>query len=288
MQTLNVVDTGLRYLQLCLEYYTDGCAYFLLYIAALLFVAVAGTKKEKLVFLPSAALLFLSVYNPVFPIILNQIFDVNKEYYRFFWLAPIIIIIPYVCTRLLMLQETKVKKGIVAVVIFAILCLSGNFIYANGYEQAPNVYKVSDELIEIADIIHEDSEVEFPKALMEYYYNMEMRQYDPSILLTINREDYIYAVSNEYTEEMLEDDTNPQYKLLALLVRYQDISAEDFKRALDMTNTEYMVVSSDNAIIPYFKQAGFRMVANTENHTIFHYELTEPVTFELIDYSGLR
>ncbi|NLG05670.1 MAG: hypothetical protein GX567_17875, partial [Clostridia bacterium] len=80
MQTLTVVDTGLSYMQACLEYYLDGGAFFLLYAAALLFILIAGTKREQQIFLPSAVLLLLTVYNPIFPVVLNQIFDVNKEY----------------------------------------------------------------------------------------------------------------------------------------------------------------------------------------------------------------
>jgi hypothetical protein len=288
MQTLTVVDTGLSYMQACLEYYLDGGAFFLLYAAALLFILIAGTKREQQIFLPSAALLLLTVYNPIFPVVLNQIFDVNKEYYRFFWIAPTVIVIPYVCTRLIMMQDKKVKRIVFAVAMFAILCLSGSYIYAEGYTRTENAYKIPDELIEISEIIHEDASVDYPRVLMEYNYNMEMRQYDPSILLTIDREDYLYVVSQEYTQEMLDDEAFPQYKLLELLIRHGDISEEAFKQALEQTKTEYMVVSTDNAIRPFFEQAGFRVVAQTENHTVFHYELEEPEVFELIDYSGLR
>ncbi len=288
MQTLNVVETGFAYLQACLNYYVDGCAYFLLYLLALLFILVKGTTKEKQLFLPSAVLLLLSVYNPVFPVVLAKIFDVNKEYYRFFWLAPVVIVVPYVCTRLFMLQKERSRQVIVGATIAVILCLSGHFIYAGGYASAGNIYKMPEELMTISCLIHEDSDVEYPKVLMEYNYNMEMRQYDPAILLTIDREDYLYAVSEAYTDEMLEDEAMPQYKLLAKLIRYQDISDEAFKQALDATNTEYIVVSGGNANVPYFSASGYRLVSQTENHMIFHYELKNREEFELIDYTELR
>ncbi len=288
MQTLNVVDTGIAYLQACLNYYVDGCSYFLLYLIALLYFLVKGTKREKQIFLPSALLLILSVYNPIFPVILSRIFDVNKEYYRFFWIAPVVIVIPYVCTKIFLQQKERTKQIVVGIAFVTILCLSGRFIYADGYVKAENEYKMPEELMTISRLIHEDSEVNYPRVLMEYNYNMEMRQYDPSILLTIDREDYLYAVSSVYTEEMLEDETMPQYKLLAKLIRYQDISDEAFKQALDATNTEYIVVSGGNANIPYFGENGYRLVAQTESHMIFHYELKERDEFELIDYTELR
>lgn len=288
MQTLNVVETGLAYLQECLNYYVDGCSYFLLYLLALIFIWLKGTTREKQIFLPSGILLLLSVYNPVFPVVLAKIFDVNKEYYRFFWIAPVVILVPYVCTRLFLLQNNRSRKIVVGLLILVVLCLSGRFIYADGYAAAENLYKMPEELIRVSKLIHEDSTVEYPRVLMEYHYNMEMRQYDPKILLTIDREDYIYAMSAPYTDEMLEDETKPQYKLLAKLIHYQDISDEAFKDALDATNTEYIVVSGGNANVPYLGANGYRLVAQTENHMIFHYDLKERKEFELIDYSGLR
>lgn len=288
MQTLTVVDTGLSYMQACLEYYLDGGASFLVYIAALLFVLIAGTKQEKQIFLPSALLLFLTVYNPVFPIVLNKIFDVNKEYYRFFWIAPVIILIPYVCIKLIRMQDKKSGRVLFTLVLLGIVCLSGRFIYADGYERTENAYKIPNELIEISEIIHEDSSVDYPKVLMEYHYNMEMRQYDPSIRLTIDREDYLYVVNQEYTNEMLQDEAYPQYKLLERIVRHGDISEEAFMQALEQTKTEYIVISTTNAVMPFLEQAELRLVAQTENHTVFHYDLKEPELFELVDYSGLR
>lgn len=288
MQTLHVANTGFTYLQACLDYYVDGCAYFLLYLFALLFILLKGTTREKQFFLPCSGLLLLSVYNPIFPVVLSRIFDVNNEYYRFFWIAPVVIAVPYVCTRLYMLQRKRSRKIIVGAALAVILCLSGRFIYAEGYASAGNFYKMPEELMTISRLIHEDSEVEYPQVLMEYNYNMEMRQYDPKILLTIDREDYLYVVNYDYTKEMLEDEAMPQYKLLAKLIRYYDISDEDFKQALDATNTEYIVVSSGNANIPYFSKSGYRLVSQTENHMIFHYDLKERRDFELIDYTELR
>lgn len=288
MQTLNVESIGMQYLQACLSYYTEQGSYYILYLAAILFLVIKGTKLERRMFIPGAILLLLSVYNPVFPVVLNHFFDVNKEYYRFFWIAPVIVVVPYVCTKILFMLTDQTKRYLALGIFVIVFCVSGKFIYSNGYVRAENEYKISNDLIQISEIIHRDSEHDYPRVLMEYHYNMEMRQYDPKILLTIDREDYIYAMSAPYTDEMLEDETKPQYKLLAKLIHYQDISDEAFKDALDATNTEYIVVSGGNANVPYLGANGYRLVAQTENHMIFHYDLKERKEFELIDYSGLR
>ena len=50
-------------------------------------------KKMREIFLPQFLLMAVTVYNPVFPVALNSFFDVNKEYYRFLWMSPVIICI---------------------------------------------------------------------------------------------------------------------------------------------------------------------------------------------------
>lgn len=285
MQTLRVFEKGFGYLEACLSYYSENCAYFMLYLAALVFISLKGTKQEKQIFLPGAVLLLLTVYNPALPVLLDKIFDVNSEYYRFFWIAPVIVLVPYIAIKLFLLGGERKQTAIVSVLLVAIFLLSGNFIYKNGYVPATNIYKMPDEMIQISELIHEDAKVEYPKAFLEYEYNMQMRQYDPKILLTIDREDYLYAVTNPYTEEMLQDEEHPQYRLLATLIRYQSVETDDFLTALDATNTEYIVLSKNNLMIPFLEKAGLTAVNYTNDHIIFKYNLKDPIVFELVDYS---
>jgi len=285
MQTLRVFEKGFGYLEACLSYYSENCAYFMLYLAALVFVALKGTKREKQIFLPGAVLLLLTVYNPVLPVLLDKIFDVNSEYYRFFWIAPVIVLVPYIAVKLIFLSQDKKQTAVVSVLMAAVFLLSGNFLYKNGYVPATNSYKMPDEMIQISELIHEDAAVEYPKAFLEYEYNMQMRQYDPKMLLTIDREDYLYAVSNPYTEEMLQDEEHPQYRLLAALIRYQSVETDAFLAALDETNTEYIVLSKNNLMVPFLEAAGLTALNCTNDHIIFKYKLKNPTVFELVDYS---
>ncbi|MFT3982464.1 MAG: hypothetical protein QM697_01045 [Lachnospiraceae bacterium] len=285
MQTLRVFEKGFGYLEACLAYYSENCAYFMLYLAALVFVALKGTKREKQIFLPGAVLLLLTVYNPILPVLLDHIFDVNSEYYRFFWIAPVIVLVPYLSAKLIFMSGDKKQAAVVSVLIAAIFFLSGNFIYKNGYVPAANSYKMPDEMIQISELIHEDAAVQYPKAFLEYEYNMQMRQYDPQMLLTIDREDYLYAVSNPYTEEMLHDEEHPQYRILAALIRYQSVDADSFLAALDATDTEYIVLSKSNLMVPFLEAAGLTAVDYTNDHIILKYDLKDPAVFELVDYS---
>lgn len=285
MQGLNVTEKGLGYLWACLTSYTGACAYLMLYVAALLYICVFGSRREKEIFIPCSVFLILTVYNPVAPVILNRFFDVNSEYYRFFWITPVVVLVPYLFTKLILTVRGGRERSVITVLILCICLVSGNFVYRNGIQPATNIYKMPDELIQISAIIHEDSEAEYPKAFLEYEYNMQMRQYDPKMQLTVDREDYLNAVSTPYTEDMLEDEAHPQYRLLAFLVRLQPVDREDFLDALESSKTDYVVINKNNPRDTFLLSAGLKKIAETEHHNVFRYEVKEPYDFELVDYS---
>ncbi len=58
-----------------------------------------------------------------------------------------------------------------------------------------NLFKVPDSLLEICNIIHRDSEDENPKIVApDTTIHMLIRQYDPSLLLTIDRNTLLYRL----------------------------------------------------------------------------------------------
>ncbi len=285
MQGLNVFEKGIGYLWACLSLYTGACAYLCLYAAALVYICIRGSRREKEIFIPCSVFLILTVYNPLAPVVLDKFFDVNNEYYRFFWLLPVIVLVPYLFTMLILTAEKGSDRLIVSLIILCLCLVSGRFVYSKGIDFSTNIYKMPDELIEISKIIHADSDAGYPKAFLEYEYNMQMRQYDPKILLTIDREDYLYAVGNPYSDDMLADEAHPQYRLLALLVRMQPVEEEAFLDALETSKTEYVVLNRNNPKTSFLLIAGLKKVGETENHIVFKYDIKEPYDFELVDYS---
>ncbi len=286
MQGVNVFENGIGFLARCLGLYTSGTGYFVMYILALIVLVLFGTVKDKKLFLPQAVMLVLTVFNPLFPLILDRIFDVNSEYYRFFWIAPVVVLVPYILTFVIF-SAPSVKRPVIAVCVAAMFVIGGRFVYAEGLSIAENMYKIPDELISISRIIHEDSDREYTKAFFEYEYNMEIRQYDPRMLLAVDREDYLYAVSYSYTDEMLEDENKPVYRLLAPLVRNQHVDEEDFTDALEKTQTEYVVLMKQHPQTEFVKRAGLYEIGQTSGHIVYRYDPVEEHEYALIDYSDV-
>lgn len=288
MQAFNVFENGIGYLAQCLNLYMSGCAFLLLYVLGIMYILVKGDKEERQIFLPGAVLLILTVYNPVAPMILDKIFDVSSEYYRFFWIAPVVILVPFVVTKLIKNVTSHKEKVIVITFLVIAALFSGYFLYDTGINVADNVYKMPDELIEISEIIHNDDDKEYSKAYFEYDYNMEIRQYDPKMLLTIDREEYLYAVAYSYSDEMINDENTPTNAILALLTRNQKVNSDTFINALENSKTEYVVLTKGHPQTGFVTKAGLSLIGETATHNIFKYDVKEPSVYELVDYSEVE
>lgn len=285
MQNLFIKELGIKYLAECLKNYNADTGYLLLFLCLIIFVCIKGNERDKKIFMPLSIIMAITVFNPVFPVVLTKFTDVSNEYYRFFWIAPVIVLVPYIFTKLVLITiEDKKNKGLLIMFIIAMIFASSTR-YFKEFKFAENIYKIPDELIEITEIIHNDSEDEYPKAFFDYEYNMMVRQYDPKMLLTIDREDYIYAATNDYTTDMIYDNEHPQYRILASLFRYQPMENKTLMDGFDMTGTEYIVLRKGSTNIDRLLIMGLTKVADTDTYTILKYSLKDKVPFELVDYS---
>lgn len=310
MQNLFIKELGIKYLSECLNRYNATTGFVLLYICLVLFIIARGyifkrnnmsaeaetDKLEKLTFVPITIIMIITVFNPVFPVILAKFTDVSNEYYRFFWIAPVIVLVPYMLTKLISKvfnadeehdEKTENKgtyKALLCLFVVAILFAS-SAVYIKEFKLAENIYKIPDELIDVVNIIHNDSDDEYTKAYFDYEYNMMVRQYDPKMLLTIDRENYIFAATNDYSTDEIYDNEHPEYRILAALFRYQPVDNDALKEGFDLTGTEYIVLRNGSTNIERLLSIGLDEVAKTETYTVLKYSLLEKKPFELVDYS---
>ena len=285
---MTVAESGFIYIFKCIAYYSGSCFYPALYLALLICFFIKGSEKEKEIFVWPGLMLALTVYNPVMPVLINSFFDINKEYYRFFWITPIVIALSYGAVKII--YEKAEKRGerlilILAAVLF--LMGSGSYLYSKGYTPVSNNYKMPGEVIQISDIIHRTSEVKYPRALCDYNLNMELRQYDASILLTADRERYMAAVAGNVTDDMLNAEDNHVYRLLDMLLHENELPEDVLEFDLKSTNTEYIVLSKESGIIDYLKSFGFREVGDTKSRLILHYDIEDAEEFVLADYTDV-
>ncbi len=184
-------------------------AVMVFYVAALgLFLHAAGRKKNIAAYLWYALLFGISMFNPVSVYVLSKL-DVLGDFERFIWLLlpPVVI-----STGALLLYE-KEKKLYYLLVLF--LLFSGVKIFNDTeFEKAQNIYKISQEAIEISDIIMRDAQGlsadaevvpnqpmeidECPKAAVTDPLCEEIRMYNANIRLWFVREGFGDSYQKKY------------------------------------------------------------------------------------------
>ncbi|HJC15808.1 MAG TPA: hypothetical protein H9705_08290 [Candidatus Fusicatenibacter intestinigallinarum] len=171
------------------------------------------------------------------------------------------------------------KKSAVAGFIVLVLIFSGTPAVSDfaALQIPQNKYKVPDELIAACELIHQDAkENPYPKSVFEYEYNTLVRQYDGSMLLTLDRDVYLLALgSNTVSTRNLTEEEIAQQNFIINVIQNQDVTADPSELAtvLEATKTDYLVISkSSEAVLAYLTSAGCESFADTGSYIIFRYE----------------
>ncbi len=288
MQSLSVEKDGILYAIKCALLFNGSSLYLILYFAVLIFILVKGKKELKEIFLYPALIMLFTVYNPVFPLIINKIFDINKEYYRFLWITPTLILLSTAAVYIIFREGNKKGQGIFLFIgILLILMGAGCFTFRDGYQVRENPYSVPNEVLTVSRMIRNNTDMKYPVAIMDQEMHMEIRQYDPSILLACDRTQYLDFVGGAQVDEQTAEENRYTDVLLSALVEADKPDKDVFLDALDNTNTQFVVVLKEPGLSRYLTDAGLKPVGTTGRRVVFRYDLKEPVYYDLADYSGI-
>ena len=190
--------------------------FFLLYIVGVLIVVFErkqDKRKRKILIVYTFFVYILLICNPLFLKISFKIFfSLNEEYVRVFYLLPIFATIAY--AFVLLIYKTKKKAyrlGLLLILSVTIGIIGENFISQKFYTKPENIYKISNNALNISNMIIEDSDGDADAIIRKMDSTWDnlywgIRQYTGKIRLNseiINGEDYdreYYAVFDEYWE----------------------------------------------------------------------------------------
>lgn len=142
----------MKFVDACMKLYWGPCWYPVLFAIGLIATLIWGRKKSSMIFIGCSAVLFLTVYNPVVVKYIIAKLGFDKEYYRFIWLLPVIPGVAYYGVKAVCLFPKRWMKAAAAAVLLGIFVLFGNPLdrVVNNFAFAENIYKVPDELIQVA------------------------------------------------------------------------------------------------------------------------------------------
>jgi hypothetical protein len=273
---LNVL--GYRFVEACLRNYQGTCMLIGLFIIALLYVFIDGEKRWKAFFIPYVAILLLTVFNPFImrPVVAKL--KLTNEYYRFFWLLPIVILLSYTATKIVIGLGKLWRRILVASVLVFMMFLTGTTLRSKAYPVISNIYKVPEDLVEICDMIHENNDMwTVPNVAFDFDLNILATQYDPSINAIIPYELMMSTVNSQATENTDDADwTRMRVRLIEALMLDRPIEIYSFMEALNITKTQYVVYRQDGPMHSYISGAGFDYVGETENYVVYRYSYAKP------------
>lgn len=276
---IQISDAGMDFIHQCLKTYQGEAFFLLLFAGAMLFLfwlRDPGSRALKLLLWPYFTILACTVYNILIMKVFIQKLNFSGEYYRFFWLLPLGVVIPYVCTRLTVSRKTWMKKVYAFLVLAAVIITAGAPAWSRGLPLTSNPYRIPDDMIIACDIIKKDAErerLDDVGVFFDFDLNLLVTQYDPSFRVVIPYESMMTTVNTGRT--VTDTDNvwlNSRIRLVELLIldRYW-IPHEDFMSALNVTETAYVVYEASGPYHDYLLAAGLAEIGRTDDYVIYKY-----------------
>ena len=275
MAGVTIKELGLRFVQVCMENYWSGCLLPVFFLLGVLWDIFYRKRKESKVFLYYLIFLALTVYNPILVKYIVPKVHFENEYYRFIWILPVVPGAAYYAVRIIEAIHFRWLKVVAALVLAGVVVVTGTPIpgIVQNYAMAENIYKVPDELRAVCDVIHQDSHKEQPKVVFDNELNMIARQYDPSLILVLNRNFVLYRAGSSVVGNYENMKAYQIQKVIMDVVSYQmDVGIENFRNVLKKTETDYLVLPVSLPNHDYIRQAGCTPIAQTEKYIVYKFE----------------
>lgn len=275
MGGVSIEEYGLEFVWICLQKYWGSCLLLILFLAGIVWSLFRHRNREAGIFLFYTVFLLLTAYNPFLVNYIVPKVNFENEYYRFFWMLPVVPGVAYYAVRLIFSVKRFWKKAVLVLIAAGIMIAVGVPLQGvvENFALIENVYKVPDDLRVICELIHEDSEAREPRVVFDRKLNTMARQYDPSLRLVLHRDAVLYRAGSTITARMDEDSPwyHRQKVIMDLLYYGETVELEEFKNALIQTETEYLVVPDEKADGVYLQRAGCELLARAGDYLVYRF-----------------
>ncbi len=203
------------------ERYYGGYFYFPLLLFAIIIVFSISKKKNYTIkticfWLPIIAMLV--VFNPIAYKILNPFVKEGDDYWRFFWIIPMVSVIAFVFTKLVVQKKKFVEKIFIILFVIILLFFGGKLVYSEeNFQKVNNYYKMPDDILEAIRIV-QNEDIEEKKVMVPISVVPWVRQYDGTIKVNYCRSsrgkysqfvnDFDKGIIDKYMKKIINDKCN--------------------------------------------------------------------------------
>ncbi len=248
--------------------YWEYGLFFVIYLGGLLYVVYQRNALMKRVFVTPFVIFLFTVFNPfvVEPVLRNTA-DFRDRYSRFFWMLPAEILSAYLLACLIERQKDGRQKTAAVLLVVCLLFLSGGS--ATSLQLDENIYKIDDQVIEVAELIGEHADNERPIVFYDEELYYWIRQYDASLIAAVNAGEmqlYRWIVKEDI-------DPNEQYesegRALSMFVRGVEVEPETVNRVIETRKVDFFVRNTGFYSEAYLKQLNIEYVDSVEGYELY-------------------
>ncbi|MEG0586195.1 MAG: hypothetical protein RR764_10515 [Oscillospiraceae bacterium] len=245
--------------------FENGGIYIALFVVALLYLYLKGTDTDKKVFVYAALFLLLTVFNPFFIwLAIEAVPNEKSTYYRYIWLLPVLIVIAYAVSKLLIGKFSKKQKVSIVCVFALLVVLFGspvtNEIWAQGKPE--NIYKIPDSVLATCTIIENNKEEERPTAVFDNSIGSFVRQYDAFIQMP-----FVYYPS--YVSDVARLNVDEAKFLNDAMYTKESIDIVMLENSLNIFEIDFVVTFVRSKLSESLIEIGYNLVGGYGEYGVF-------------------
>jgi len=237
----------------------------ILFVLSVIYILI---KKEKLwnrTFLFPFVFGACTVFNPfIINAFLKKLGWYNR-YYRFYWIIPFSLVISLVVVDVLERVKKKRYKVFLVIIVLGLVIIYRSPVVFNAKNW--NIYKVSNDTMEVSEIIHQDTNEQTPYVLADNTIVDTLRQYDPSIISVLRL--YEILSLNHELEEVYDAYMNSENELILMANYDVEIDAELVNARLHTEKIDYFVRNKEWYSDEYLKTLDIAKIGETTLYEVY-------------------
>ena len=234
------------------------------------YFAYKATKRARIIYGLFTVFSILFIFNPICFRIVGR-FGLMDVYYRFFWAGPMIPMIAVFMVKLIQKCDSSYAKiGIVSVFVICVIMGRTAERIELHLSSDDNIYGFRDDIIEISDMLENDTDKSEPTVLTDDYVFTKLRCYNADIVYKVPRQ---YYLSNQRSEDGYYQEDGTYNPALVRFEQLGEMPEEDVMREiLKEYGFDYIIIKCEYGAREYLEKFNYTLLGTTDLYDVYKLE----------------
>lgn len=247
--------------------YPADCLMYLLALVAVIYILCGASKRRIKVYGLIGIFAVIFIFNPICFKIVER-FYLGETYYRFLWAIPIVPVIAVFVVRLVQGSRNRHEK-IAILFMFALCVIMGRTEERIGIHLSDddNIYGFRDDIVELSDMIKNDTDKDAPSVLTDDYVFTRLRCYNADIVYKVARAYYLKGLTD--IERFYDEDGTGNPALVRMEQLGEKMDDAVMREILNEYGFDYIIVKSEYDMGEYMGRFNYVLLGQTELYDIY-------------------